>query len=391
MKTNLSLRILDITVLGSICLALAGCGAMSKSDCEKADWNDLGHRDAMAGKASAAGFKAREDACVKAGVLTANPAAYFNGHQTGQLSRCTHQRGKEDAMAGQTASPACETPQVQQAYKPGYREGLQGFCTIQNGYDLGRNGLTKRSICPTESSAAFDTGFRLGAEVHQLNSRLATVMAGQAEQRKLLEDSKRSAAQREAASRRLGQLDSDEIVVRRLVREAEAKSLAIVQASQSTQHSDVSREAVSSLIIGQWQLESVRFAVPVDLNRDGVKSTDAMQEYNSCMRNASFSFDTQGSVVRTQGVNTAGCTPTRVEFIWKAVDSKVRDARYEAGRRIVDERAVVAVQMRAKRGFDSITWLVQSISNDGLVVRTDLPDGGDSSSEATVRFTRLKP
>ncbi len=372
-----------VLVLAAAAL-LAGCAVMSKGDCEKADWRELGRQDAERGQASSR-FAQRAEACFKAGVNNADSSEYAAGHAQGQLSFCTTDRGRDEALAGQPRSAACQVPAAARAYRIGYDDGLQRFCTARSGFDFGRLGAMDRDICPPESSAAFQGGYRLGKELFDLNRRLERISTEQLDQRKVLADSKSQPAARETASRRLGQLDGDEATVRRLIRQAERDGMALAAPDAAPA---VTRARAMDLVVGTWQVSGVRFDQPVDLNRDGVKSNDALSEYSPCSRDTQMEIGADRKGTLRYGANTAGCKARARTYDWSLVDAKTRKARYENGQRIVDERAVVALQLRAPA--DTETLIIESIGADTLIVRTELPDGGDSTSEATVVYKRVR-
>lgn len=367
---------------------LAGCSVMSKSDCEKADWRDLGRQDAQHGHA-ASRYNQRAEVCRKAGVGSPDHFEYTAGHAQGQATYCTPDRGRDEALAGQPPSAVCQIPAAAKSYRAGYDDGLQRFCTPKNGFDFGRLGAQYRDTCPPESVAAFQSGYRLGSELNELNRRLERISSQQVDERKVLADSKSQPAARENANRRLGQLDGDESAVRRLIRQAERDALQITQPFITAAAAPLTRTHAAELLVGTWQLASVRFEQPVDLNNDGVKSTDAMTEYSACVRDTQLEIGNNRKTTKRSGANTADCKPWVRTYDWSVIDAKVRKARYEKGRRIVDERAVVALQLRAGAPFDE-TLVIESITADALTVRMDMPDGSDSGSEATITYKRVR-
>jgi hypothetical protein len=373
---------------------LAGCGGMTKSECEKADWRMLGQRDAEDGRASSARFTQRAESCIKAGVVNANQTEYLAGHALGQISYCTADRGRDEALAGQPPSDVCQVPSAATVYRAGYDAGLLRFCTVKSGLEFGRHGFTHRNTCPAESATAFEVGYRLGSEQYELNRRLKQISLQQADERKVLADAKTTPTGRESANRRLGQLDGDEAAVRKLIRQAEANALSITQPANTPAApagAPLTRALAAELLIGQWQLAAMRLNTPVDLNRDGVKSADALSEYTACERDARLEIGgDQKSTLRIGG-NTPGCKPIVKTYAWRLSDGKVRNARQENGRRVVDERAVVMLQLRAAKSTDSLGMVVESLGADTLTVRTDLPDGTDTSSEAALTYKRVKP
>lgn len=365
---------------------LAGCGGMSKSDCEKADWRQLGQQDAARGQVAVQRYAQRAESCSKAGVATANQAEYMAGHAQGQIAYCSADRGRDEALAGQPPSGVCQVPQAVQTYRTGYDDGLQRFCTPKNGFDFGRNGFSYRDTCPAESGVAFQVGYRLGAELHELNRRLERIAGQQAEERKTLADTKATPTARDSANRRLGQLDGDEAAVRKLIRQAEHNALSIRQATAAA-----TLAFSADQLVGHWELKAIRFDVPVDLNRDGIKSADALSEYGACQRDLRLEIGSdQKSVMRT-GANTAGCKPTVRLYDWRLADGKVRTSRQENGRRIVDERAAKVLQLRGARSADTTEMVIESLGADVLSVRTELPDGSDSTSAALVTYARVRP
>ncbi|MEO8155066.1 MAG: DUF2799 domain-containing protein [Rhizobacter sp.] len=378
---------------------LAGCGGMTKSDCEQANWRELGQRDAESGLVASARFTQRAESCKKAGVGNVNQPEYLAGHALGQINYCTAARGRDEALAGQPPSGVCQAPQVAQAYGTGYDDGLQRFCTPKSGFDFGRFGLTYRNTCPATSANAFQIGYRLGNELHDLNGRLERITTQQANERRVLADTKSTAADRDSANRRLAETNTDEVAVRKMIRQAEVNALSISQptgakpvpTSTPVAAAPLTRATAADLLKGQWQVASVKFARPVDLNRDGIKSADAMDEYTACERDARLDIGIAQQSAMRIGENTAGCKATVRAFTWRLGDGKVRNTRQVNGRSVVDERAVVVLQLRDAKGYDNLTMVIESISADELVVRTDLSDGTDSGSEAVVAYTRVKP
>lgn len=109
---------------------LAGCATMSKNECLEADWYQIGYRDGRAGLPRAQ-FQRHGDACLDHGIRPERSAYY---------------RGRE--------------------------EGLRGYCTEQNGFELGKRGIAYRGVCPPELEAAFRTAYHSGLEIHRYNAEV---------------------------------------------------------------------------------------------------------------------------------------------------------------------------------------------------------------------------
>lgn len=224
----------DKTLSRALCGALlvatalfAGCSVMSKGDCEKANWRELGQQDAQRGYEGQARFTERAQACSKAGVGSPNQSEYMAGHAIGQTTYCTATLGRSEALGGLPPSAVCQVQIAVQAYRTGYDEALQRFCSAKGGFDFGRKGGTYRDTCPAESVGSFQTGYRLGNEINELNRRLTQIDSQRADERKILSDPKSTYSDRAAANRRLGQLDGDEASVRQMIRQAEVTGLSI--------------------------------------------------------------------------------------------------------------------------------------------------------------------
>lgn len=111
-------------------LVLAGCAAMSESECRHADWHQLGERDARQGRA-AEFFAGRAEACREHG-LSADQAAY----------------------------------------REGWRRGLEHFCTPDSGFRHGLAGDGYREICPPGRERPFLAGYELGLDIHRAREEL---------------------------------------------------------------------------------------------------------------------------------------------------------------------------------------------------------------------------
>lgn len=110
-------------------LLLGGCATqMSQTECLSADWFTIGLEDGTRGKS---------------------------------MSRLGHHR----SQCGEFGV----TPDVH-AYQQGRFEGLDYFCTLPNGLEVGKRGQAYENVCPSEMQYYFLTGYRLGREMHRVNT-----------------------------------------------------------------------------------------------------------------------------------------------------------------------------------------------------------------------------
>lgn len=353
---------------------LVGCADMSKDDCLKADWRELGRQDALKGQLAAERFGQRSAACRK-NEIAADRDAYEAGHAQGRVAYCTADRGKGDALGGQPPAAVCAGPGGA-GYARGHADGLQQFCTPRSGFDFGRFGAVDRNLCPEELATGFRIGYRLGREIFTLNQRLEDIRRQVADERKLLADPKTTPDRRDAANRRLGQLDADESSVRSMLRQAEQSGLALSNPAPAPGTATVTAAGAAQWLPGRWQLASVRFASAVDMNGDGVKSVDAMAEYDRCRRDQQLDLDADHRARLSTGASTSNCTPRTKAYQWSAVPARLR------------ERSIVTLQL--KGGMDPVTMVIEKVDATTLVARTELYDGTDSTSEAVVTYTRRR-
>lgn len=105
-----------------------GCATMSKNECLEADWHQVGYRDGKTGSPRAR-FQRHSEACAEHGIR-ADRNAYFRGRD----------------------------------------QGLDRYCTTENGYQQGKMGRAYRGVCPPELEGAFLDAYRHGLEIHEYHA-----------------------------------------------------------------------------------------------------------------------------------------------------------------------------------------------------------------------------
>lgn len=381
------LQLLRIAALTGL-IALTACADMSKTECAQADWRQLGYEDALSGQ-TLARFGRRSEACRKNG-LPADRALYEAGHAQGQAGFCTVTRGRGDALAGQVPATLCATDPVGAPYRQGHAAGLPQFCTAPSGYEYGRKGQNDNQVCPPELAAAFQIGFRMGHELYELNQRLADIQKQMADERAVLADTKTPPDRRDTANRHLGQLDADEAATRKLIRQAELSALSLAQPGGLPAPAPAPSSGVAAeWLPGQWRMASVSFSTPVDLNRDGVKSSDGMSELGPCLRDRQLDLEGDQRAVLRTGARTPGCKPATRAYRWRAEEGTRQEVRHEGGRRVATDRPALFLRLRGGRDDDAPAMVVEDVDATYLIVRTEMPDGTDSTREAVVTYRRV--
>jgi hypothetical protein len=109
-------------------LAVSGCATLSKTECLKAEWREIGFEDAA------------------------------NGYPVTRISEHRKACSKHDV------APDLDL------YRAGHAVGLREFCRYANGVKRGLDGYQYEGICPAELEADFLAGYRKGHSVHELRA-----------------------------------------------------------------------------------------------------------------------------------------------------------------------------------------------------------------------------
>ncbi len=108
----------------AIVLSLGSCATLTEEQCQLADWSALGFLDGQKG---------------------------YRHTRIGDHTKACAEHG----LTSDTA-----------AYLAGWRQGIVGYCTAQNGYDQGIDGKTYRNSCPGELAAPFKAAYRPARRFH---------------------------------------------------------------------------------------------------------------------------------------------------------------------------------------------------------------------------------
>ena len=118
----------QLILIVSLSLLAGGCATLDKSECRAADWTIIGLEDGARGR----------------------PLSYIGNHR----KACAEFGVKPDLAL----------------YERGHTNGLQQFCTADNGFSLGRAGRAYNNVCPPALSGQFLAGYETGRELHALSS-----------------------------------------------------------------------------------------------------------------------------------------------------------------------------------------------------------------------------
>ncbi|MDQ8023065.1 MAG: DUF2799 domain-containing protein [Moraxellaceae bacterium] len=126
MRTSNGLALAALLWLG----LLSGCASLSEKECRTADWQQIGYRDGSNGYPRSRAVD-HAQACRKLGVSVDEPR-YFAGHA----------------------------------------QGLQRYCTPDNGLRAGLSGQAYANVCPADLAVAFEERYSAGREVWHQRRRI---------------------------------------------------------------------------------------------------------------------------------------------------------------------------------------------------------------------------
>ena len=114
-------------------LLLSGCATLSESQCIASDWQTVGYNDGAAGRTSSQLLK-HQNACVKHGVVP-----------------------------------------DREVYLVGWNQGVEVYCTPENGFAQGDRGASYGNVCPDYLKDAFYDAYQQGRELYLAKAEIRTL------------------------------------------------------------------------------------------------------------------------------------------------------------------------------------------------------------------------
>ncbi len=123
------------------------------------------------------------------------------------------------------------------AYVLGRLEGLEQYCTLANGVEIGQTGGVYAGTCPSGTEFYFLTGFRMGHEIHRLDRSIDN---NRIEAGRITAATDKNGVDEAAMRARLAQLDLDyeRLMERAAFLEAETQRVIVGQAYASVDVAD---------------------------------------------------------------------------------------------------------------------------------------------------------
>ncbi|MGD2133850.1 MAG: DUF2799 domain-containing protein [Maricaulaceae bacterium] len=157
--------------LGAIlaCAALAsGCATLTQEECLIGDWAAIGYDDGVRGQPPDR-ISRHQDACAAHGVGV-DLARWRSGYQQGLEIYCTYDNGYDLGVDGGLPTGACEAASQQAfaAWRTGYDDGLSYYCTPENGFLMGAQGRYDAGACRGPLGQGFEIAYDDGRLLREL-------------------------------------------------------------------------------------------------------------------------------------------------------------------------------------------------------------------------------
>jgi hypothetical protein len=146
----------------------------------------------------------------------------------------------------------------------------------------------------------------------------------------------------------------------------------------------------NSQLAGMWELQSVKFKHPVDLNKDGYRSSDAFWEYDDCHKDQQLELLSDGAARTYLGTNRNGCMNQVKQYKWNMKEELVKEVKYELGKRIVDERRPTVLKLSDPNGVDSKAFVVIGVDENILTLKGLVRRDARNVEEAILIYKKRK-
>ncbi len=100
-------------------------------------------------------------------------------------------------------------------------------------------------------------------------------------------------------------------------------TISMVYFSMLLVHAQGSMPLLELKLAGNWQIDSVSFGKPVDMNEDGVRSANAVKEYSACLRVQQITFAGDYTANSATGTGVDGCKEKITKYSKWTLERKV--------------------------------------------------------------------
>ena len=146
----------------------------------------------------------------------------------------------------------------------------------------------------------------------------------------------------------------------------------------------------NSQLTGFWELQSVKFKRPVDLNKDGYRSSDAFWEFDDCRKDQQLELLPDLTAKTYLGVSRNGCINQVKQYKWILREESVKEVKYELGKRVVDERHPTVLKLNELNGADSKAFVVIGVDENILTLKGLVRNESNAIEEAILIYKKRK-
>ena len=100
--------------------------------------------------------------------------AFKSGHAQGLQSYCTFDQGLNNGKRGVDYNTHCPRSQFP-TFEEGYRSGINRYCSYSNGLTAGADGKDINPNCPSKNYPEFHHGYTIGQQQHQLSQHIGAL------------------------------------------------------------------------------------------------------------------------------------------------------------------------------------------------------------------------
>lgn len=132
---------------------------MNKDECELANWQAIGYQHGVKGETMES-FQTYQNDCA-AHRVKADYSAFKQGYQQGLENFCSYEKGLQFGTQGKPYYAQCPSSEFAR-FNQGYQLGVKNYCSYERGVSTGELGKGYNNICPSSQYPRFSDGYNLG-------------------------------------------------------------------------------------------------------------------------------------------------------------------------------------------------------------------------------------
>jgi hypothetical protein len=143
-------------------------------------------------------------------------------------------------------------------------------------------------------------------------------------------------------------------------------------------------------LVGKWELNTMDFGYPVDLNNDGISSKNAITEL-SCCNQEYIEFNGQYESKHFCKSKGNDCTENEltINYTWEIVEKEINVVKMKEGERVVQKEKHLFIDLKDKEGIESRSWIIKEIKRKSMIVIDYRRDGSDTTSPCKLIWEKI--